>query len=55
MMFMMIDSDRCPACCLVGKRIQSMTGIFVCPSCNTVFGEFGIVMESQNIREQPVA
>jgi rubrerythrin len=54
-MFMAIEEGRCPTCNVVGNRMQADKDIMVCPSCKAVFGEFGIVIDTQNAQEHQVA
>ena len=43
--------DRCPICNTNGKTLETEgkeeDGIFKCPTCLSIFSEFGIVTESQ--------
>lgn len=42
-MFMMIGGKRCPSCGVVGKNWKRKPTVFVCPLCNTIFNEFGLI------------
>jgi len=40
----MVSFNNCPRCGIKGKKEGSF---MLCPSCNTLFSEFGIVSEGE--------
>ena len=51
-MFMLIgEGKRCPTCGVKGKNWNKKTEVFHCPSCKSVFSEFGIIVEPQEDKE----
>jgi len=37
------SENRCPVCSVEGSKWKKEPRVFLCPSCSTVFSEFGIV------------
>lgn len=37
------NENRCPVCSMESSKWKRKTNVFSCPSCSTVFSEFGIV------------
>jgi rubrerythrin len=46
----LIGKGRCPTCGIRGKVWKRNPSIFRCPTCNSFFNEFGLVIESQQER-----
>ena len=40
-------SGKCPLCGTGGRVWHKSPEVFVCPSCDTVFSDYGLVMQSQ--------
>jgi len=47
----LIGKRRCPSCGIKGKVWRKELKVYVCPDCKALFNEFGIILESQNRRE----
>ena len=47
-MFVIAFKDRCPNCGYKGKVMSKKPKILVCPNCNTVFNDFGIIKFGKN-------
>ena len=50
----LIGKRRCPSCGVRGERWKKNPDVFICPSCNAFFNEFGIILESQTEKEDVV-
>jgi predicted RNA-binding Zn-ribbon protein involved in translation (DUF1610 family) len=42
-MFIHFDEDKCPSCGTYGRKVHEEPAAFLCPSCTTSFGKFGII------------
>jgi len=42
----LIGKGLCPTCGIKGKLWKRNPNIFRCPTCNSFFNEFGIIIES---------
>ncbi len=42
-MFLMVGENRCPSCGIAGKLWKKKPEVYRCPSCSTIFNEFGVV------------
>ena len=51
-MFVLIGKKRCPSCGVVGKLWKRRPEVLICPTCNSYFNEFGIVLETQMEQEE---
>ncbi|MBI4173209.1 MAG: hypothetical protein HY519_00645 [Candidatus Aenigmarchaeota archaeon] len=40
-------ADKCPLCGTCGKLWHKEPAAFMCPNCDSVYSEFGIVIDSQ--------
>ncbi|MBI4016045.1 MAG: hypothetical protein HY362_05015 [Candidatus Aenigmarchaeota archaeon] len=40
---MFINESRCPSCGIESNVFMKDPKIFICPTCSTVFSEFGLV------------
>ncbi len=38
--------NKCPLCGTYGKSWNREPEVFVCPNCDSIYSEFGIVIES---------
>ncbi len=50
----LIGKRRCPACGIKGKLWKRKPEVFICPTCSSVFNEFGVVLESQMEKQDNV-
>jgi len=41
----LVGRRRCPTCGIRGKIWKRKPKIFVCPNCNAIFNDFGIILE----------
>jgi ribosomal protein L37AE/L43A len=46
-----IGKKRCPACGIKVKIWKKQLNVYICPGCKAFFNEFGIILESQDRRE----
>ena len=42
---MFIFTRNCPSCCTTGQVWKRKPRVCVCPTCATIFGEFGVIAE----------
>jgi len=42
-----MNSEKCPSCGTFGKNWENEENVFHCPSCLTIYSEFGLVLEAQ--------
>ncbi len=45
LMFMVVGEDKCPSCGVSGKVWKKKPELYICPSCNTIFHEFGLLFQ----------
>lgn len=51
-MHIMVGEKRCPSCGVRGEVWKRKPEVLVCPTCNSFFNEFGVVLESQIEKEE---
>lgn len=44
-MFIVIGENKCPSCGVAGKIWKKKPELYICPACNTIFHEFGFLLE----------
>jgi hypothetical protein len=44
----LIGKGRCPSCGIKGRMWKKSPEIFRCPTCNSFFNEFGMILESRS-------
>lgn len=49
--YMIEKENKCPLCGTFGKEWKEDPQILVCPNCDSVYSEFGIVLESQKEKD----
>lgn len=49
-MFMLIGGNRCPSCGVVGKIWKKEPEVYICPLCETIFNEFGLVKLAKKMK-----
>ncbi len=48
-----INEKTCPSCGVAAEKWEKVPTTFICNSCNTVFNEFGVIVDST--REEEVS
>lgn len=44
-MFMVVGEEKCPSCGVSGKIWKKNPELYICPACNTIFHEFGLLVQ----------
>lgn len=50
-MFMVVGENKCPACGVSGNVWKRKPELFICPSCNTIFHEFGLLFQGMKLEK----
>ena len=53
-MFIILGKKQCPSCGVHGKKWGEEKNVYMCPTCNTIFNEFGIIAQPED-KEETIA
>ncbi|MBI2676108.1 MAG: hypothetical protein HYX24_06630 [Candidatus Aenigmarchaeota archaeon] len=45
----MAKNSSCPMCGTFGKMWNKAPEVFLCPNCSSLYSEFGLVLEPENL------